>query len=163
MLLCLKKDTTPWTCCCGCTVTCGVIFYTVWQAIYLFFCILTLQAGIIVPAILVDIPLIVMIIKRKSVSARTCMYIWLWVQFGLFLLMMLVLLILIIALTKLLAVGCDDDAECVAKFAVWLYLIWFAILLLGSPLQILWIELFKAFRDQLKHSGIGNEKFVETK
>ncbi len=85
------------------------------------------------------------------------MYIWLWVQFGLWLLFMLVMLILIIALTSLLAVGCknaSDEADCVASFAVWLYLIWFALLFLGSPLQILWIELFKAFRDQLKNDSI---------
>ena len=157
MLLCLKKENKPWTCCCGCSVTCGVIFYSCLQGLWLLSAVLTLQVGPIISVLILLLPLICLIVKRKSVGARNCMYIWLWVQFGLFLLTMLILLILIIALTKLLAVGCDDDAECVAKFAVWLYLIWFAILLLGSPLQILWIELFKAYRDQLKQENTAVE------
>ncbi len=63
------------------------------------------------------------------------MYVWLCVQFGFFLLAMLILLVVFIAITVDIADGnCDGEADCVARKAVWYYLGWFAVLLLGSPL-----------------------------
>ena len=79
MLLCLKKDKTPWTCCCGCTVTCGVIFYSVLQGLYLLSAILTFEVGPIITVLILQLPLICLIVKRKSLGARTCMVVWLWV------------------------------------------------------------------------------------
>ncbi len=173
---CVNRDNKPTTCCCGCSLTCGVITYGVFQCLNLLGAFVSLNIGSIAFAVISASPVLALAIWRDSYAVRNINYIWQWIIFGGFGLFMLFAFILITMGTQFIDMLCkhgvstaseggdlddqplDNDEvyeHCSNFLSSFAYIIWGSVLLTVTPLQLLWISIFHGYRDELEQPDAG--------
>ena len=118
-------------------------------------------------------PVIAIAIKKESYTVRQVAYVWQWVMMVLFLIAMLCAIIAITAFGAAFSFGCTDadnlikDADgntaydnCASGFMIYIYLAWATFLIIGSALQYMWIQVFKAFRDEIEEQPSHTEPLL---
>ena len=112
---CVNRDNKPTTCCCGCTLTCAVITYGVFQCLNLLGAFVSLNIGSIIFALITASPVLSLAIWKDSYTVRNINYIWQWICFGGFALFMLFAFILISVGTQYIDMVCKHGSQAAAE------------------------------------------------
>ena len=74
--MCINRDDKPTTCCCGCSLKCGIITYAIFVCLELIAAAVKGQTWGIAGSLLNLAPLVALAIKSDSQGIRLLNYIW---------------------------------------------------------------------------------------
>ena len=161
--MCINRETKPITCCCGCTLTCGIITYFVFCALGLISAIASMCWWSISMAVLEIVPVIALYFANESKGVRMWNYIQQCVFLGITVILLIAAIVGIEALVDMICnnedvIGAihskDNTSEfglsaCEDAIRLPVYVVWTCMALIFVPIQIMWVRVFKAYLDEL--------------
>ena len=151
--MCINRETKPWSCCCGCSLKCGIITYAVFVVLELIGAFVTKQVGPIIFVVLSLIPLIALAIKPDSWGIRLWNYVWQIIMMAVVCIGGVIMVISAVGATAVAgSVGGAEAAGAVGSMMLVMLIIALSIML---PLQILWLCIFKAYFEELTLEKVG--------
>ena len=174
--MCINRDTKPATCCCGCSLMCGIITYTVFQCLSIISNIAVgFWTGMALELIFLA-PNLWVIFSQDSAVARKVAYIFQWITFGLGILFVLVwAIILLTGFSWVIDQACgivgdteiynwdtgayeplNSGGSCAARIKG---LAWAGLLITAAallPLQYLFVRIFGTFHEEKSESDVND-------
>ena len=168
---CINRDTKPSTCCCGCSVMCGIITIAILNLINVVGAIAGLHAPSIVASILMFLPLAALFVWPKSHLVRKINYILQCICLGMLAVGLIIWVFAIDLLWNLPEAVCkhalahpdlhdaDDqfpeltEENCEGHARKWMYIAWAVSCVLFVPLEVLITSIFKAHMDDCEEEG----------
>ena len=154
--MCNNREKLPWTCCCGCSLKCGIITYAVFVCLELLGAFCTMQIAPIIFSALSLLPLIALWCSPDSWGIRLWNYVW---QAIMMLAVVIGGVVMIITLVGATAVVADvsnaaqqsgiDTSGATSAVAGTLGIMMAIALGIMVPLQALWLCIFKAHFEAL--------------
>ena len=158
--MCINRDNKPYTCMCGCTLTCGLITVGVFRAIGAVSAISTMNPTAIVMNLLWNTPFIALAIWKNKWGVRQLNYIWELISFILMIIGFIVAVIFVEALIQTACSGADfnlhdnqlhsDEEHCERSARPIAYTILGGIGAIILPIQYLIMSIFKAYAEEIK-------------
>ena len=168
-MMCINRDKSPATCCCGCSLECGIITVAVLHAINLCAEIFALNWWGVLFACAFLIPICCLAIWKESKPLRFINFLIQAIILGAAVIGIIIFVIAIegfdlpekfCGVATLGDLGDDFGAQlatnsCVKAVKMWLYIVFGALVVIYLPLQWLFMSIFKAYHDELKEDGSG--------
>ena len=157
-------ENSPPTCCCGCSLTCGIITVGVFQAINLAINIFALNTWGVIGAFILLLPIILLAFWRESKALRFANFLIQAIGLGCLIISLIVWLVCIDGydLPELFCnvtthgVALDlGEQSCMQAVRLYLYIAWAFALIIVLPIQFLIMNIFKAYHNELKEEGQG--------
>ena len=159
---CINRDKSPATCCCGCSLTCGIITVGVLEGINLVINIFALNTWGIIASVAFLIPIVALAIWKESKALRFVNFLIQAIILGAAIVGLLVWVICIDGFDLpghfcgLTSISGDDlgsdlgQRSCEKAVRLYMYVAWAIATVLALPLQFLIMQIFKAYHDELK-------------
>ena len=157
--MCINRDDKPTTCCCGCTLKCGIITFGVFAALELLGAVVEMWTFPIIGSLINIAPLVALAIKPDSAGIRLWNYIWQCIALGVIIIGLVAAVIgaeFFIAMICGAASAADGDLAqdtCSNAARIPFYAAILVLIAVLVPLQVLWVRVFKAYYDELKEGG----------
>ena len=164
MSFCIDREKSPATCCCGCSLTCGVITVGVLYGLDLVGNIFALNVWGILASLFFLVPIAAMAIWKESKGLRFFNYLLQAIILGASIIALIVLVICIdgydlpeffCSYNNIIDSNDIGQQSCMKAVRLYLYGAWAAACVLWLPLQFLFMSIFKAYHDELKEDGQG--------
>ena len=159
--MCINKTNKPATCCCGCSLVCGVITIGVLRTLSFIGAFLTLEPLIMIWPTIDLIPIIALLIWKNSRMVRLINFIWAAIWLVISCVGIICLFFLVRPFTDVICSDSsndNDDCEDAASVAIYIVLGFAAVVLL--PVQFLFMRILKAYADELKIVDVEQQKFA---
>ena len=154
--MCINREKLPWTCCCGCSLKCGIITYAIFVVLELIGAFATMQIAPIIFSALSLLPLIALWCSPDSWGIRLWNYIWQAIMMLAVVIGGVVMIITLCTATAAVSSATSqlnssgvDTSGVTGAFAGALGIMMAIALGIMVPMQALWLCIFKAHFEAL--------------